>query len=97
MRGSQEDIACHKCIVLNMRPCSRLCASPIPVISDSPSIVALTGEVSDGVVRDLVVLVYEHLELADADAEVRLVEPIGDVPAEGAKLPPLLDQGMEEA
>ncbi len=34
--------------------------------------------------------------MPDADTQVRLVEPVWDVPAKGTKLPSLLDQSMEE-
>ena len=42
------------------------------------------------------VLIEEHLQLPHGDTEVGLVELIGNVPAEGAKLPPFLNQSMEE-
>ena len=42
------------------------------------------------------ILVEEHLQLSYADTQVCLVELIGDVPTQGAELPPLLDQGVEE-
>ena len=43
------------------------------------------------------ILIEEHLQLPHADPEVSLVELVGDVPAEGTELPPLLDQSVEEA
>ena len=36
------------------------------------------------------------MQLAHADTQVGLVEAIGDVPAQGAELAPLLHQSMEE-
>jgi len=44
-----------------------------------------------------IVLVEEHLQLPDADPKVCFVELIGNVPTQGAKVPSLLDQPMEEA
>ena len=44
----------------------------------------------------IVCLTWPHLHLLHGDSEIRLVELIGDVPAQGTKLPPLLYQGMEE-
>lgn len=43
------------------------------------------------------ILVEEDLQLPHANSKVSLVELVGDVPSEGAKLPPLLHKGMEEA
>ena len=40
---------------------------------------------------------YQYLELPDGDPQVRLVELVGDVPAQRAELAPLLHQGVEEA
>ena len=42
------------------------------------------------------VFIEEHSELLDADSKVGLVELIGDVPSEGSKVPPFLNQRMEE-
>ena len=43
------------------------------------------------------ILVEEDLQLLHANSKVSLIELVGDVPSEGAKLPPLLHKGMEEA
>lgn len=43
------------------------------------------------------VLVEEHVELSDTDSKIGFIELVGDVPAEGTKFPPLLNQGVEEA
>ena len=43
-----------------------------------------------------IVLVEEHGELLYRDAQIGLVELVGYVPAKWAKLPPLLQQGVEE-
>ena len=48
-------------------------------------------------VSTYVVLVDEHVELAHGDAQVRLVELVRDVPADGAERAPLLDHSVEEA
>lgn len=48
-------------------------------------------------VWDVCVLAQEHLELADADAEVSIRELIGDVEPQWPKLPPLQHVPMEEA
>ena len=40
---------------------------------------------------------YTDLLLFHADPQVRLVELVGDVPAQGSELPPLLHHGVEEA
>lgn len=42
------------------------------------------------------IFIEEHSELLDADSEVGLIELIGDIPSEGSKVPPLLNQRMEE-
>lgn len=44
----------------------------------------------------LLVFVQEHSKLAHADALVSIVKAIGDVPAQGPKLAPLLHQGVEK-
>ena len=69
---------------------------PVPVICDPSSIVALSGEVSDGVIRHFIILIDEHLELPDTDAKVRLIEAIGYVPTKGTELTTLLHQSVEE-
>lgn len=43
------------------------------------------------------VLLQEHVQLLHGDAQVGLVELIGDVPAQWAELLPLLGQSVEEA
>mmetsp|Transcript_372 Transcript_372/g.699 ORF Transcript_372/g.699 Transcript_372/m.699 type:complete len:251 (-) Transcript_372:1384-2136(-) len=68
------------------------------VLSHSAAVVALSGEVVEGVEGHLLgVLVNENQELSGADSEVGLVELVLDVPAEGAEEPSLLDEGVEEA
>ncbi len=37
------------------------------------------------------------MECLNGDPEIRLIELIRNVPSEGSKLPPLLNEGMEEA
>lgn len=47
-------------------------------------------------VGDVVILVQEHLELADADAQVPVCELVGDVEAQGPKLTPLQGIPVEQ-
>ena len=72
-------------------------ATSIPIIGDSASIVTLTGHVRESVKWNAVIFVDEHLQLTDGDTEVGFVEPVGDVPTQGAKFSTLLNEGMEEA
>ena len=44
-----------------------------------------------------VVLVDEHVELSDGDAQVGLIELVRDVPADRPEGTALLDDGVEEA
>ena len=69
---------------------------PVPVVSDPSSIVAVSSEVSDGIIRHSLIFIDEHLKLANADTQVRLIESIRDVPAERAELTTLLNQSVEE-
>lgn len=48
-------------------------------------------------VRDVLVLVQEHFELADGDVQVSVGELVGNVKAQWAKLPSLQSNSMEEA
>ncbi len=45
----------------------------------------------------LIVFVNEELQLSHGDSQVRFIEAVLDIPAEGSKLAPLLHQSMEEA
>ena len=56
------------------------------------AVVALPTGVLQGVKGDLRVLVQEHLELASADAQIILIELIGNVPSYWTKLAPFLQQ-----
>eukprot|EP00962_Isochrysis_galbana_P011305 scaffold3166_cov111-Isochrysis_galbana.AAC.4 len=47
--------------------------------------------------RRLLVTVEEHLQLPHGDAQVRLVEGVGDVPTEGPVFAPLLQPRVEKA
>lgn len=47
-------------------------------------------------VWDVLVLIQEHFELADADVQVSICELIGNVEAQGAKLPSLQSNSMEQ-
>lgn len=53
--------------------------------------------VTMSLVNTNLVLVEEHVELRDADAQVGLVELVADVPAERPELAPLLHHRVEEA
>lgn len=47
-------------------------------------------------VRDIQVLVQEHLELTDADVQIAVGELVGDVEAQWAELTSLQDDPVEE-
>ena len=61
------------------------------------TIVALSTGVAQGVIRNVRVLIQEHLELAGADAQVILIELIRNVPADGAILSALLQGQYAES
>lgn len=44
-----------------------------------------------------IIVIEEHGQLTDTDPEICLIELVWDVPTQRTKLPPLLDQCMEEA
>ena len=46
--------------------------------------------------RYLFILIEEHVELADADPQVSIREPVWDVEAESSKLSPLKSNSMED-
>eukprot|EP00760_Papus_ankaliazontas_P020640 PhM_4_TR18477/c0_g1_i1/m.21224 len=71
--------------------------APVPIVGDPSAVVAVSGEVREGLVRDLLLLVEEHLKLLYADAHVRVVELIRTVPAQGAEAAALLHERVEEA
>lgn len=48
-------------------------------------------------VGDVIILVQEHLELADAYTQVPVCELVGDVEAQGPKLPALQRVPMKQA
>ena len=48
-------------------------------------------------VRDLLVLLQEHVQLTDADPQVTVSELVGNVEPQSSKLPPLQSHAMEEA
>ena len=56
-----------------------------------------TCHVADRIVGQVVIAIDKHLELADTDAQIGLVEAVGDVEAERPELAALLDEGVEEA
>lgn len=68
----------------------------VPVIRHAAAVVALPGHVCDGIKGYVCVLVDVHLQLPYADAEVGLVEAVRDVPPKWSKVPPLLNEGVEE-
>ena len=69
---------------------------PIPVVSDSASIVTLTSQVSDGIKWYLLIFCDEHLQLSHTDTKVRLVKPVWNVPSKRPKLATFLDKCMKE-
>ena len=54
-------------------------------------------QTSNRVVIDMFVLIQEHVDLAHADGQIRVIEFIWNVPAQRPKLAALLHQCMEEA
>ena len=56
-----------------------------------------TCHVADCIVGQVVIAIDKHLELADTDAQIGLIEAVGDVEAERPKLATLLDEGVKEA
>ena len=71
--------------------------TPVSAVRHAATVVALAEQIVECGERQVLVLVQEHLQLPQADAQVGLVELVGDVPAEGAELAALLDEGVEEA
>ena len=68
----------------------------IPVIGDSASIVALCGEIIQGVEGDIVIIVENVLKLPATDFEVCLVELVEDIPAYGSEVASFSEESMEE-
>lgn len=71
--------------------------SPVVVIGDPPAIVDEARHEDHRVERDLFGFENEIPQHFDARVDIRVVELVGDVPAQGAKLPALLNDRMEEA
>ena len=71
--------------------------SPVPIVGDPASVVALSRQVGHRFERRLVVGVDEYLQLSHADAEIRIVESVGDVPSQRSELSSFLDECVEEA
>ena len=63
---------------------------PVMGVRDLPPVVAFSSSVREGLIGDLGVLVQKHLDLADADAQVILIELIWNVPSNGSELSPFL-------
>lgn len=62
-------------------------SAQLPTLSLSPA----------HLVRDVIILIQEHLELANTDAQVPVCELIGDVEAQGPKLSAFQCIPMEQA
>lgn len=66
-----------------------LCSLQVGIYRQKPSLPHL--------VWDVLVLLQEHFELADADVQVPIGELIGNIKAQWAKLPSLQSNSMEKA
>jgi hypothetical protein len=71
-------------------------AATIPIISDTTTVVDLTGDVEHGIPRDFFLLIKEDLQHSGGCFEVGVIEVVSDVPTEGTELPSLLKDSMEE-
>jgi hypothetical protein len=71
-------------------------AAPVPVVSDTATVVDVSSGVLEHLEGNLVVLLEEHLELADADAQIAVGELVRDVEAEGTELAALENNAVEE-
>eukprot|EP00906_Rhabdomonas_costata_P002058 RCo003231 len=69
----------------------------IPVVRHAAPVVDLPRQECDDLVRDVVVLVQEALQLPHTDVQVGHRELVADVPPQRPKLAALLDQRVEEA
>mmetsp|Transcript_14881 Transcript_14881/g.35930 ORF Transcript_14881/g.35930 Transcript_14881/m.35930 type:complete len:525 (+) Transcript_14881:305-1879(+) len=74
---------------------------PVLVVRHAPAVVALAHQVHQRLERhrDVLVgarLVEEHAQLPQGDLQIRVVEPVRDVPAQGSELLALLHKGVEE-
>jgi len=75
----------------------RLDQSDVFVISHAAPVVDLPAKELDDFIRDVIVVVEQHLQLPLADRKVLVGKLIGDVPANRAELSPVLDYSVEEA
>lgn len=69
---------------------------PVPVVSDSAPVVALARQVGQSRKGDGVEGVHHQVQLPHGNPEVRVVEVVELVPAEGAEPPSLSDDAVEE-
>mmetsp|Transcript_23705 Transcript_23705/g.65781 ORF Transcript_23705/g.65781 Transcript_23705/m.65781 type:complete len:546 (+) Transcript_23705:174-1811(+) len=66
------------------------------VVRHATAVVAFACHVAQRVEWCRFVLIEEHLQLSDRDALVSIIEAVRNVPPQWSKLPPLLDERMEE-
>lgn len=52
----------------------RIQTSPVSVVGDSATVIALTGQISYGIEWDRLVLVYKYLQLLHGNEKVRFVK-----------------------
>lgn len=69
----------------------------VPIVGDATAVVALARHVEERVVRHLVVLVEEHEQLTNRDAQIGLVEAVRDVEPKRTELSSLLHERVEKA
>lgn len=70
--------------------------SDVFIVSDSTAVVDLRAEEVNDLVRDLRVLIQEHLKLLLADIQVFIGELVGNIPSNRTELSPVLDDSVEE-
>ena len=68
-----------------------------PIVGDATAVVAFADEVLQRLVRDVCVVVDEDADLLEGYLQVRVVEGVGNVPADGSVGSSFLHQGVEEA
>jgi len=71
-------------------------APSIPVVCDATTVVNLASHVVEGLVRNVLLVFQEHLEHLVGSLKIRVVELVGIVKAERAKLATLLRHSVEE-
>lgn len=88
-------------IIQSLRPHvgaeDRLNESHVLVVSDTTPVVDFSSQIVQHLVGHFLVLVKQHHQLALAHEQVFVRELIGNVPADGSELPPILNDRVEEA